>query len=192
MVKYTWDVFSTLDSFGTTEEWGGYWGKQGPEFLERRERLYEPDQLIVLGATGFQTMAEILNGPDVVPDPWIARMIQLPMVVPSRSLDASAAQAWPNTTILDEDAIDAVARLKQESEVPLRSHGSMSMNRSLLKAGLIDQIQVSLFPAITARSGQDPLFAGSEDFDLELVEQRLLDGRILELTYHPSPHRALS
>jgi len=36
---YTFDVFSTLDGFGSYNErgdWGGYWGKQGPEFLEHR------------------------------------------------------------------------------------------------------------------------------------------------------------
>ena len=33
---YTWDVFSTLDAYGSYDEggdWGGYWGKQGPELL---------------------------------------------------------------------------------------------------------------------------------------------------------------
>ena len=32
---YTFDVFSTLDGFGSYNsngDWGGYWGKQGPEF----------------------------------------------------------------------------------------------------------------------------------------------------------------
>ena len=36
------------------------------------------------------------------------------------------------------DAVDAVARLKEESEVPLRSHGSLSMNRALTAARLAD------------------------------------------------------
>lgn len=33
---YTWGVFSTLDGYGSFTEgadWGGYWGKQGPELL---------------------------------------------------------------------------------------------------------------------------------------------------------------
>ena len=39
---YTWDVFSTLDGYGSYGEggdWGGYWGKQGPELLEHRAAL---------------------------------------------------------------------------------------------------------------------------------------------------------
>jgi hypothetical protein len=37
--------------------------------------------------------------------------------------------------IVSGDAVDVVARLKEESEVPLRSHGSLSLNRALM-AGL--------------------------------------------------------
>jgi len=42
--------------------------------------------------------------------------------------------------------VDIVARLKEESEVPLRSHGSLSLNRALMAAGLVDRVQVTLFP----------------------------------------------
>jgi len=42
---------------------------------------------------------------------------------------------WPDATVVNGDAVEVVARLKQESEVPLRSHGSLSMNRALMAAG---------------------------------------------------------
>jgi dihydrofolate reductase len=83
------------------------------------------------------------------------------------------------------DAVDVVARLKEESEVPLRSHGSLSMNRALMAAGLVDRLQVTLFPVITGQTGLDPIFQGAADFDLELVENRTLDGHIQELVYRP-------
>jgi hypothetical protein len=38
---YTWDVFSTLDgygSYGPDGDWGGYWGKQGPGCEACRQR----------------------------------------------------------------------------------------------------------------------------------------------------------
>ena len=87
------------------------------------------------------------------------------------------------------DAVDVVGWLKEESEVPLRLHGSLSMNRALMAAGLsADRVQVTLFPVITGQTGLDPIFQGAADFDLELVENRTLDGRIQELTYRPSLH----
>ena len=86
------------------------------------------------------------------------------------------------------DAVDVVARLKEESEVPLRSHGSVAMNRALMAAGLVDRVQVSIFPVITGQTGVDPIFAGAADFDLELFESRTLDGHTQELTYRPTLH----
>ena len=93
---------------------------------------------------------------------------------------------WPDATVVGGDAVDVVARLKEESEVPLRSHGSLSLNRgALMAAGLVDRVQVTLFPVITGQTGVDPIFQGAADFDLELLETRTLDGHIQELIYRP-------
>ena len=95
---------------------------------------------------------------------------------------------WPNATVVRGDAADIVARLKEESEMPLRSHGSLSLNRALMAAGLVDFVQVTLFPVITGKTGTDPIFQGAADFDLELVESRTLDGHTQELIYLPTLH----
>ena len=50
--------------------------------------------------------------------------------------------------------------------MPLRSHGSLSMNRALMAAGLVDHVRVTLFPVITGQTGLDPIFQGAADFDL--------------------------
>jgi len=62
-----------------------------------------------------------------VRDPWVTRMRNLPATVVSTTLEEPLD--WPNATVVSSDAVDVVARLKEESEVPLRSHGSLSMNR---------------------------------------------------------------
>ena len=119
-------------------------------------------------------------------DPWVARMRSLPLTVVSTTLQGPLD--WPDATVVSGDAVDVVARLKEESEVPLRSHGSVSMNRSLMAAGLVDRVQVTIFPVITGQSGEDPVFQGAADFDLELIESRTLDGNIQELIYRPTLH----
>jgi dihydrofolate reductase len=95
---------------------------------------------------------------------------------------------WPDATVASGDGVDVVARLKEESEVPLRSHGSLSLNRALMAAGLVDRVKVTLFPVITGQTGEDPIFEGAADFDLELIETRTLDSHIQELIYRPSLH----
>src|SRR3954451_8336212 len=150
---YTWDVFCSLDGFGSYGEggdWGGYWGKQGQEFLDRRLAVLSEEQRLVLGATTFRDFLEVLgpaSAPSAVDDPVNTRMKNLPTTVVSTTLEGPLD--WPDATLVRGDAVDVVARLKEESEVPLRSHGSLSMNRALMSAGLVDRIQVTLFPVIT-------------------------------------------
>jgi hypothetical protein len=84
------------------------------------------------------------------------------------------------------DAVDIVARLKEESDVPLRSQASLSLNWALM-AGLVDRLQLTIFPAISGRTGISPVLGGAGDFDLELLESRTLDGHTQELVYRPTP-----
>jgi hypothetical protein len=54
---YTFDVFSTLDgygSYGSGGDWGGYWGKHGPELLDHRLALFDVEQRTVFGASTFR------------------------------------------------------------------------------------------------------------------------------------------
>jgi dihydrofolate reductase len=187
---YTFDVFSSLDGFGAASgDWTGYWGKQGPELLDHRLALYGDDQRMVFGANTYRAFVQMLASSTEesdVRDPWVTRMISLPATVVSTTLEEPLN--WPNATLASGDAVDVVARLKEESQVPLRSHGSLSMNRALMAAGLVDRVQVTMFPVITGQTGMDPIFGGAADFDLELLENRTLDGRTQELIYRPTLH----
>lgn len=187
---YTFDVFCSLDGFGAASgSWTGYWGKQGPELLAHRLAEYSPEQRMVFGATTYRDFAQMLaesTEDSDVRDPWVTRMRNLPATVVSTTL--TEPLDWPDATLANGDALDVVARLKQESEVPLRSHGSLAMNRALMAAGLVDRVQVTLFPVITGQSGLQPIFQGAADFDLELVEHHTLDGHIQELVYRPTLH----
>jgi dihydrofolate reductase len=113
-------------------------------------------------------------------------MRSLPATVVSNTLEGPLD--WPEASVASDDAVEVVARLKEESEAPLRSHGSLSMNRALMAAGLVDRVQVTLFPVVTGQTGADPVFGGAADFDLELIESRTLDGNIQELIYRPTLH----
>ena len=72
--------------------------------------------------------------------------------------------------------------------MPLRSHGSISLNRTLMAAGLVDFVRVTVFPVISGKTGTQPIFEGAADFDLEMVESRTLDGHTQELIYRPTLH----
>jgi dihydrofolate reductase len=188
---YTFDVFSSLDGYGSHKgDWGGYWGKQGPELLEHRLASYDAEQRMVFGATTYREFVEMLAAsseePEVL-DPWVTRMRSMPATVVSSTLE-EPLEWLGEATVASGDAVDVVARLKQESEVPLRSHGSLSLNRALMAAGLVDLVQVTIYPVITGETGTRPIFQDAADFDLELIESRTLDGHTQELTYRPTRH----
>lgn len=187
---YTWDIFSSLDGFGSAVgDWTGYWGKQGPELLAHRDAVYAADAQMVLGATTYREFVEMLGAstPDSdVRDAWVTKMVNLPATVISSTL--TSPLDWPDATLASGDAVDLVAALKETSRVPLRSHGSLSLNHALMAAGLVDFLQVTVFPVITGESGRGPIFGGAADFDLELLEATTLDSNIQQLIYRPTLH----
>jgi dihydrofolate reductase len=182
MATYTVYLFTTLDGFGTGRV--AYWGKEGPELVERHARIFfaGEDETLVFGANTYRMMerfAAELGG-----DPNFESLGARRKIVISRTLEEPLS--WANSTLIAEDALDAVPRLKAQSPIPLRSHGSIAMNHALLAAGLVDRLEVMVFPVITGASGENPILAGLPDIDLELVDSRLFDGRVQQLVYVPT------
>ena len=81
---------ATLDGFASCNEsgdWGGYWGKQGPEFLEHRLANCREEQRMVLGANTFRHFVELLGPIDASElDPVNARMKTMPTTAVSTTL----------------------------------------------------------------------------------------------------------
>ncbi|MFH8224396.1 deaminase [Streptomyces sp. NPDC018057] len=113
---YTFDVFSTLDGYGrpSSPDWGGYWGRQEPELLDRRLSLYEAERRMVFGARTCRTFAQVLAPvfEGSARDPWVTRMLSLPATVVSNTLEAPLG--LPDAAVASGDAVDIVARLKLE------------------------------------------------------------------------------
>src|ERR1051326_9031389 len=124
---------------------------------------------MVFGANTYRDNVEMLGAITERPelfDPWVGRMRNMPATVVSSTLREPLD--WPDATVASGDAAEVVARLKAESEAPLRSHGSLSLNRCLMAAGVIDRVQVTVFPVITGQTGVDAVFRDWPDCDLEL------------------------
>jgi dihydrofolate reductase len=183
MATLTVDFFASLDGNGSARGWTGYWGKEGPELRDYLVQKYAQDQVLVYGATTFREFREFVVEYD---EPYYDSLNALPKIVFSKTL--SEPLGWANSTLISEEAVTAMARLKRETDKPMRSHGSISLNRAFLAAGLVDFLEVTVFPAITGRAGYAALFRDGPDFDLDLVKSTVLDGRTLNLVYVPHPH----
>ena len=180
----TVDFFSSLDGYGMAKGWPGYWGKEGPELIADRVRTFEQDQVLVFGGTTFRQFSKFVK---IFDEPYYQSLNDLPKIVFSSTLEQDSL-GWENSTVINEDAVTAIERLKRTTDVPMRSHGSITLNRALLAAGLVDRIEVLMFPAISGRAGEAGLFHGGAEFDLELIESTVLDGRTHKLVYAPTLH----
>jgi dihydrofolate reductase len=186
MATLTVDFFCSLDGNGSARGWPGYWGKEGPELRDYLVQKYAQNQVLVYGATTFREFRTYVVEYD---EPYYDSLTALPKIVFSSTL--SEPLRWSNSTVIAADAVTAMERLKRETDVPMRSHGSISLNRALLAAGLVDFLEVMVFPAITGKAGYASLFHDGPEFDLELVESTVLDGRTQKLVYVPHLHTGI-
>jgi dihydrofolate reductase len=186
MATLTVDFFMSLDGNGSAEGWPGYWGKEGPELRHYLVQKYAQDQVLVYGATTFRAFREFVVDYD---EPYYESMTNCPKIVFSSTLQEPLG--WANSTVIVEDAVPAMARLKRETDKPMRCHGSVALNRAFLAAGLVDFLEVTIFPAITGEAGHAALFKDGPGFDLELVESTVLDRRTLKLIYVPHLHTSV-
>jgi dihydrofolate reductase len=174
------DFITSLDGYGAAEGWPGWWGLQGPEYLAWLSEQPEVGHTILMGANTYRLMARFA----AEGEPGTDQLAGLPKVVFSRTL--SEPLAWPNTRLVSGNAVEVVRAMKDEvGGSPMRTLGSLTLCRSLLKAGLVDRFRVVVFPVITGSTGRDRIYDGYPDVALDLINSRTFDGRIQLLEYAP-------
>ena len=93
--------------------------------------------------------------------------------------------SWPNTQLIAQNPVEAVREMKDKG-TSMRTLGSLTLCRSLLKAGLVDRFRVVVFPVITGSTGSDRIYDGYPDVSLDMVDSRTFDDRIQLLEYVPT------
>ena len=144
---------------------------------------------MVFGANTYRAFAQLMaesSEESEVRDPVVTRMRSLPATVVSTTLEGPLD--WPDATIASGDAVEVVARLKEESDLPLRSHGSLSMNRALMAAGLVDRLQVTLFPVVTGQTGAGPNLRELRRLRPGTAREPHPRHALQELVYRPTLH----
>jgi len=180
MQTLTVDMFISVDGWAGSENSPGYFGYFGAELAEWIDAELALPQLMVFGRRTYEALAGL---PEEARDDSWQRMTELDKVVFSSTLTTTS---WPNTRICADDLRAEVRRLKTDGDVPLRTIGSMSIARQLLSAGLVDRLRLMTFPLLVGTSGREAAFADVAAGELELVDHRGLDGRVLLVEYRPT------
>jgi dihydrofolate reductase len=81
-------------------------------------------------------------------------------------------QEWSNSVLLEGDPADALAVLKQEDGPELQVHGSGNLIQTLLRANLVDQFRLWVFPLVIG-SGKRLFADGAVPAGLKLVDSKV-------------------
>lgn len=184
------DFITSLDGYASAEGWPGWWGLEGPEYLAWLDERADRDYTILMGATTYRLMyafaaeSESSDSEETANEnAAMAELTRLPKVVFSSTLEEPLT--WANTWLVSGDAAEAVAAMRRDG-TNMSTLGSLSLCRSLLKAGLVDRYRVVVFPVITGNTGRERIYDGYPDVALDMVDNRTFDGRIQLLEYVPT------
>ena len=167
----------------------GLVGLQGPEYLAW---LYsQPDVTYLMGANTYRTMSGFAAGkPPAGQEQFAADeeasvdgLTRASKVVFSTSIEEPLT--WANSTLVRGDAVSAVRAMKEDGYGVLSTIGSLTLCRSLLRAGLVERFRVVMFPVITGATGSERIYDGYPDVALEMIENRTFDGSIQLVEYRP-------
>jgi dihydrofolate reductase len=173
------DFITSLDGYGAAEGWPGWWGLESPEYLDWLGE--QPEHTVLMGATTYRLMAEFAASGEEGVDQALTHLSE---VVFSSTL--TEPLEWANTRLVTGDAVEAVRAMKEDSRIEMRTLGSVSLCRSLIRAKLVDRFQVVVFPVVTGATGQDRIYDGYPDIRLDLVESRTFEGGLQLLEYVPT------
>ena len=186
MQELTVDLIISLDGYASAADWPGLWGYWSPEYLAWLEEQPPTHVLTLMGSKTYRLMSSMAAGEAGSPEEEDA---MVPLTAGQKVVFSSTLSeplGWARSRLVHGDAAREVLRLKQESDRPLRTLGSISLCRDLLLAGLVDRYRLVVFPVITGASGSERIFDGYPDVRLELVQSRTFEMGLQLLEYRPT------
>lgn len=135
---------------------------------------------LLLGRVTYEEMASYWSSRAHEDDPVVAHMSK-PKLVVSTTLEHG--NGWGPTTIIRGDLVENLIALKQKSGKDILCIGSAQLVRSLLPTGVVDELQLIVYPVIAGRGKS--LFSEGDELRLELIESRPLGAGVTYLSYAP-------
>jgi dihydrofolate reductase len=153
------------------------WFVVDEEFFAYARDMLRGVDTIVFGRKTYQHMADYW--PSAPADEIADQMNNLPKIVFSRTLERAE---WQNSTLVKNDAIAEISKLKKLPGKDMVILGSASLASFLLQQGLIDEYRVILNPVLLG-SGR-PLFQDvKQRLRLKLSRTKLFGSGVVVLYY---------
>ncbi len=92
---------------------------------------------------------------------------------------------WSNSVLIEPDAADGLAALKQEDGPELQVHGSANLIQSLLRKNIVDEFRLWVFPVVIGK-GKRLFGDGTIPAGLKLVDSTVASTGVVIGTYQPA------
>jgi dihydrofolate reductase len=153
------------------------------DFMSTEQEQYKLEETreaeaLLLGRVTYQGFAEAWPGRGGA---FADKMNAMPKYVASTTLKDPE---WSNTSVLEGDVPEAVAKLKEEDGGPILVGGSCTLVHTLLRHGLIDELRLMVFPV--ALGGGKRVFPETpEKTVLKLTDTQVFPSGVLAHSYEP-------
>jgi dihydrofolate reductase len=154
-----------------------YWDEQMGQVMG--EAMSTPFDL-VLGRKTYEIFAA--HWPHAIDDPGAKPLNDATKHVASRS---RRALEWSNSVLIEGDAAEGIAALKNEDGPELQVHGSGNLIQTLLRYDLVDQYRLWVFPLVIG-SGKRLFSEGTIPSGLKLVDSKVSSTGVMIGTYEPA------
>lgn len=143
------------------------------------EIMSQPSEM-VLGRKTYDIFAGYW--PNASPEEGAEAMNGTTKHVASRTL--SAPLAWENSELIEGDAVEGLAKLKEQEGPDLNVVGSSNLIQSLLAAGLVDEFVLWIFPVVVGK-GKRLFGDGAVPQGLKLKDSKVSTTGVVLATYEP-------
>jgi dihydrofolate reductase len=141
------------------------------------QQLQDSDSLL-MGRHTYDSYAGVWPGRD---DEYSNRINAIAKYVASTTLEAPK---WANTTVLDGDLVDAVGKLKENTERDILMHGYGPVAKTLVRHGLLDELVLWIHPALAGvGTFADMLISEGLTTRLALLDVKALASGVVILSY---------
>jgi dihydrofolate reductase len=171
-------LFVTLDGVIEAPE---KWVIADNDMFQAVEADYATSDALLLGRRTYETFAASWpqRGSEVPNADW---MNNTRKYVASTTLESPE---WNNSTVLQGDVAEAIARLKKEDGKKIMVNGSGALVRTLMRDHLLDQLRLFVHPVVVG-SGIRLFDRDSDPAELELVDSHVYDNGVISLIYKPT------
>lgn len=167
--------FVSLDGVIEDPAWSApYWNDEIAQFKQEEQNASDA---LLLGRVTYQGFAASWPGSD---DPGAPFMNGVRKYVVSTTLDAAD---WNNSTLIKDNVVDQIARLKQQDGKDLLLYGSAALVQTLAQHGLVDRYRLLVYPVVVGTGKR--LFQEGTTATLKLMEAQTICSGVMALIYEP-------